>query len=60
MMKNYQDHVDLTCNVLNVTSLAEDVADHFGIYENEEIPEWVYDMGVIFEAKMIEMGLVNS
>ena len=60
MDANYEEHIDLTCNVLNTTLLAEDVAYHFDLYENEDIPEWVYDMGVIFEEKMIKLGLLNS
>jgi hypothetical protein len=60
MSDNYQDNVDNTCNVLNSTGLAEDVADHFNLYENDNIPEYVFDLAIEFEFEMIDAGLLNS
>ena len=45
MMTNYEDHIDYTCNVLNMTSLAEDACEYFGDYSDEDynVPDEYYD-----------------
>ena len=60
MVENYRDHIDNTCNVLNSTFLAEDAADHFNLYINDEIPEYVFDLAIELELKLIKRGVLNS
>lgn len=56
---NYQDHIDYTCNVLNVTGLAEDACDHFDLYEGDEynVPENLYEWASDFEDVLIKRGV---
>ena len=55
MLDNLEEHRDLRTGDINCTTLAEDAADHFNIYEDDddcyEIPEWVYETAVAIAYK---------
>jgi hypothetical protein len=47
MRNNFREHVDGSCNELNMTTLSESAADNFNLYEDEvdyTIPEWVFEL----------------
>jgi hypothetical protein len=63
MMNNYAYHVDPSCNVLNLTHLAEDAAEEFNLYEDEidfVIPEWVFDLAYDIDKVLIQRGICQQ
>lgn len=61
MLDNWQDNVDLSCNVLNATGLAEDACMNFDLYEQTEdmednIPEFLFEMAYEVEEHLIKEG----
>lgn len=61
MEENYRDCMDWSCNVLNTTTLAEDAASEFDLYEDYyDIPEWVYEMAFEVDQILVERNIVNQ
>jgi hypothetical protein len=62
MMNNYEDHIDYTCNVLNMTSLAEDACDHFQDYIGEDytVPDDYYDTAYEVNEYFVEHDICQN
>lgn len=63
MLVNYFEHIDRTCNVLNTTSLSEEAADVFNLYNNGNeylIPEEVFELALEVQESLSKQNLVNT
>jgi GH35 family endo-1,4-beta-xylanase len=55
-----EDHRDAQTDEINATALAEDAAQHFNLYEADDIPERVFEVAYEIAREMTPSGIMPA